>query len=310
MNIQQRIFDHKLFQPRAQIIFWILAAGVGSLLFATQVSAQACAFERVVNGSKISAQIKALPPDGDEPDPSTFSCQRVQGGISSAPTSCVSGGCPDYPDRDVLCCAAGTGGAPGAGTVVAPGSENAPTRPSAARFVLPDCTQEGDCELEDIVRTGVNFANFIFGISGAIFLAIFIYSGIEYLIFAQNSSKVQAAKRRLVDAAIGVGFIIFAGVLATFVYDAFLGSGRTEGPSSGEDSASGAEGTCICQAAVSGDIVRMVAGSRLDEARSACAEYGGNFDESVPNCTGPATQAECSAADAEMPEGVSCTWTP
>lgn len=226
MHIQEFTFDRRAFTfTRMQIACLAMFIAGASFLIATRVQAQACALDRVVDGTvTVADQIRALPPEGSAaPDPAGFTCQRVQGGISSARNSCVQRGCPDYSDADVLCCAAGVGGRPGE-----PNAAAAPSQAGGARsggFVLPSCADEGDCELDDIIRTGVNFANFIFGLAGAIFLAIFIYSGVEYLIFAQNSSKVQAAKRRLVDAAIGMGFIIAAGVLASFVYEAFMSSG-------------------------------------------------------------------------------------
>jgi hypothetical protein len=87
----------------------------------------------------------------------------------------------------------------------------------------------GECDLDDIVQTGVNFANFLFGISGAVFLAIFVYAGILYLTAGGNTGRVQEAKKKLVQATIGMLLVVGAGVLVTFVYSAFISGGGGSG---------------------------------------------------------------------------------
>ncbi len=343
---------------------WILGVTVSCLLLTVNgAHAQdtACNLTREVGGVTVERAIRALPPDGDEaPDPSTFSCQNVPGGISSARTSCVSGGCPQFTAATVLCCAPGTGGAP-ATAGAAPSGEGtpAPRASGGGRLQLPSCIEDGNCGLEDIVRTGVNFANFLFGISGAIFLAIFVYSGVEYLIFASNSSKVQAAKKRLVDASVGIFFIIAAGALTTFVYEAFITTGGGGGggedrcassnpgyvcrtlPGSGDElnsaieregcrrgfcpggdnnvccpsgeagtSGGGGGGTCRCAVIAGGLIGGLVSDDQRAEGAAACSDYGGTFNASDLSCVGPATESECGAAGAAMPDGVTCDWSP
>lgn len=78
----------------------------------------------------------------------------------------------------------------------------------------------GNCGLDDIVKTGVNFANFLFGISGAVLLATFVYGGVLYLI-AGKSGDVAKAKKMIVDALIGMVLVFGAGLLVTTVYNTF-----------------------------------------------------------------------------------------
>lgn len=153
-----------------------------------------------------------------------FSCQSISSGSAAASDRCVTGLCPSYPSS-VLCCAPSTGGSPSASGGSAGGSGTATpvTRP-AGSLQLPACVEDGNCGLDDLVQTGVYFANFLFGISGAIFLAIFVYAGFKYIWFSSNAGEIGKAKSMLVNATVGMILIISAGVLVNFVYQAVIGT--------------------------------------------------------------------------------------
>lgn len=155
---------------------------------------------------------------GGDPDRADFSCQNV-GSLSPSQRSsnCIDNACSG--GTDIKCCKPGTGS-----PRLTPTSGGGTTSGGIGRLVLPSCVDSGDCQLEDIIQTGVNFANFLFGLSGAIFLAIFVYAGVLYLTAGGNSGRAAEAKKKLVDAAIGMVLIISAGVLVTFIYNAFLRS--------------------------------------------------------------------------------------
>lgn len=123
-----------------------------------------------------------------------------------------------------MCCMPGTGADRGrsAETSTAPAGARSG---GVLRLQLPDCVSDGNCGLDDLVKTGVNFANFLFGISGAIFLAIFVYAGFKYIFFASQSSEVSAAKGMLVNATIGIILMFGASALVTTVYNAFRAGG-------------------------------------------------------------------------------------
>jgi hypothetical protein len=117
----------------------------------------------------------------------------------------------------VLCCAPGIGGRAGSTGGSTGGTSSGS---SFFRLELPSCIQDGDCTVDDIVRTGVNFANFLFGISGAILLATFVYGGVLY-ITAGSSGNVGKAKDMIKNALIGMVLVFGAGALVTTVYDTF-----------------------------------------------------------------------------------------
>lgn len=81
---------------------------------------------------------------------------------------------------------------------------------SPDRLVLPSCTKDGSCQLDDIVQTGINFATFIMGLSGALFFAVFIYGGALYLASFGNKSRVESGKKAIKGAVIGMVFVLGA----------------------------------------------------------------------------------------------------
>ncbi len=170
---------------------------------------------------------------------SSFACVNV-GSLSTPLRSqrCVSGLCAG--DANVMCCAPGTGGREGAaGTVDTTGGTA--DEGGFLRLQLPACTKTGNCSLDDIVQTGVNFANFLFGISGAILLATFVYAGVLYLT-AGSGENVGKAKDMLKNALIGMILVFGAGLLVSTVYDTFRSDSA-----GGSDSCSTSKPNFSCQ---------------------------------------------------------------
>ena len=154
---------------------------------------------------------------------STFTCQNVAGvSRSDRGQRCVTNLCGDR--ADVVCCAPGTGGREGS-TGGATSTGGTTDTGGFFRLRLPACVESGNCTLDDIVTTGVNFANFLFGISGAILLATFVYAGVLYLT-AGSSGNVGKAKDMLKNALIGMVLVFGAGLLVTTVYDTFRSDTR------------------------------------------------------------------------------------
>lgn len=154
-----------------------------------------------------------------------YTCQNTsQLSASDKQSKCVSGLCAG--GANVLCCVPGIGTAP----TVGGGESDAPAGPGTVgqeggvgRLALPACVSDGKCGLDDIVRMGVNFANFLFGISGAIFLLVFVISGFRYIFFAWDAGAVKSAKDSLIKASIGMAIIALAGIATTFVYNNLRG---------------------------------------------------------------------------------------
>ncbi|HPF95010.1 MAG: hypothetical protein KC582_02505 [Candidatus Magasanikbacteria bacterium] len=161
---------------------------------------------------------------------SAFSCRDV----SSIPeaqrqASCVSGLCPGA--ATVMCCKPSIG----ASLNVTGGSDASSTGPSTTgqtggvgRLALPSCVSDGNCGLDGMVTMAVNFSNFLFGISGAIFLLIFVYAGFRLIFFAPDAGTVKEAKSMLVKATTGMVIIALAGVATTYLYNG-LRSGQVTG---------------------------------------------------------------------------------
>lgn len=152
-------------------------------------------------------------------DFSTFTCQNVSS-VDDTKTSqrCVTGLCAG--GDDIVCCAPGTGGREGSGGAGETGGSTGSGGGGFLRLELPSCTKSGNCGLDDIVQTGVNFANFLFGISGAILLATFVYGGVLYLT-AGSSGNVGKAKDMIKNALIGMVLVFGAGLLVSTIYDTF-----------------------------------------------------------------------------------------
>lgn len=121
------------------------------------------------------------------------------------------------------CCAPGTGGAAGTAGGGGTGTGETPAVGGGGGFLrlqLPACVRTGNCGLDDIVRTGVAFANLLFGLSGAVLLATFVYGGVLYLT-AGTSGNVSKAKDMIKNALIGMVLVFGAGLLVSTVYDTF-----------------------------------------------------------------------------------------
>lgn len=86
----------------------------------------------------------------------------------------------------------------------------AATGASPGALVLPVCIKTGNCQLNDIVQTGVNFAQFIMGISSAMFLVVFIYGGFMYLTSFGEKGRVEKGKTAIKGAATGLIFVLGA----------------------------------------------------------------------------------------------------
>jgi type IV secretion system pilin len=112
----------------------------------------------------------------------------------------------------------------GATTVMAQTSTPAATTGGGGfRFQLPPCVQIGNCTLDDIVRTGASFANFLTGLSAALFFATFVYGGARYLLSFGKKESVEAGKKAMTGAAIGMGFVLGAWTLVNYVANSLQG---------------------------------------------------------------------------------------
>lgn len=95
------------------------------------------------------------------------------------------------------------------------------------RFILPTCTETGNCTLTDVINTAIRVANFLLALSGVVFLFTFLYAGAWLIFFAYDSSAIKKAKDMIVGASIGMIIIMVAGVAIRFVSTSFGVSATT-----------------------------------------------------------------------------------
>lgn len=168
--------------------------------------------------------------------PEAYACRNVANiGQSDRSNACVRGLCPSY-GNSVLCCPGSLGAAPGTATGGAstdgPGTTG--QEGGIGRLALPSCVSNGDCGVDDLVTMAVNVANFLFGISGAIFLLVFVVAGFRLIFFAPDAGTVKEAKSSLVKATTGMIIIALAGIATTYVYDYLRGSSQSGTEARGE----------------------------------------------------------------------------
>ncbi|MBI4142768.1 hypothetical protein HY480_02755 [Candidatus Uhrbacteria bacterium] len=94
---------------------------------------------------------------------------------------------------------------------------NVPQEPckSAQRYFItnPQCACCGNCQLSDFVGLAVEVSRFIFGISGSLALAMFIYGGYYWLTAAGIADRVDKGKKAMVAAVVGIIIIFGAWIL-------------------------------------------------------------------------------------------------
>lgn len=151
--------------------------------------------------------------DGGGDDASGVFCCAQQSGFlpATAQNACTAGGPP----------AGGPGGPSGGAGAGGTGAGGGSTGGIVGRIVLPSCISNGRCSLDDILRTGASFANYLLELSGALFLLIFVYAGFRYLLAMGNDTVVKSAKGMLRNAAIGMIIVIAASTIVRYVYATF-----------------------------------------------------------------------------------------
>lgn len=107
--------------------------------------------------------------------------------------------------------------------VIAQTTGTAATGGGSLRLQLPPCVQTGNCSLDDIVRTGAYAANFLTGLSAALFFATFVYGGARYLLSFGRKEWVEAGKKAMSGAAIGMAIVLGAWTLVNYIANSLQG---------------------------------------------------------------------------------------
>lgn len=85
------------------------------------------------------------------------------------------------------------------------------------------CWQTGNCQLDDILLTGVAFANLLIGLSAAAFFATFVYGGFMYLMSFGSKEYVGKGKKALTGAAIGMMIVMGAWTIVNYLASSITG---------------------------------------------------------------------------------------
>lgn len=189
-----------------------------------------------ITDEALLAKIRTLCGGTDCTASSTFACVRACQASPARDQKCIPSGCTQAQGggddaSGVLCCAPNSGFPAATPQNVCSGGAGAATTGSGAagaagggitgRIALPSCISNGRCSLDDILRTGASFANFLLELSGALFLLIFVYAGFRYLLALGNDTVVKSAKDMLRNAAIGMIIVIGASTMVRYIYATF-----------------------------------------------------------------------------------------
>ncbi|MCL4732992.1 hypothetical protein KJZ71_04295 [Patescibacteria group bacterium] len=202
-------------------------------LLEQQLSDSSCFVRATAQGAKTD---QALNVSGATKE--SYSCQLVFE-ESLGVNGCVPQGCDAEnaaggaeSGATFQCCPPGVGAAPGAAAA-------APTPAAAADVIapgtigLPACIRSGQCQLGDIIWTGAQFANFLISISGAVFLAIFVYGGFLYLTAGGSDDRVGKAKKMIVQSTIAMVLMMGGFIFIRFIQTSLIAT------SAGQDVLSG-----------------------------------------------------------------------
>ncbi|MFA5130067.1 MAG: pilin [Patescibacteria group bacterium] len=192
-----------------------------------QLASQNCVALAKLNGAQ-SADVDQVISNSGAPE-SAFSCQSVTANSPGMDTSCIQNGLgcgntnplAEANGATILCCAPGIGVAPNVAATAA-GTPQAETPTGRTLFRLPACITTGiNCTLNDIVFAGASFANFLLAISGAVFLAIFVYAGFNYLT-AGTSGRAKQGKEMILKSTIGIVLILISYIFVNFIQSTLI----------------------------------------------------------------------------------------
>lgn len=87
----------------------------------------------------------------------------------------------------------------------------------AITSIVPACAKSGELRLTCFLELFINIANLIFGISGAVALAIFVLGGVQYILAAGNQEKVKKATSTLINGIIGLLIVLGAYLIVSSI---------------------------------------------------------------------------------------------
>jgi hypothetical protein len=103
--------------------------------------------------------------------------------------------------------------------------------PAMATTIVPQCARAVGVEppgLECIWQAFRNVANLLVGISGSFALLMFVWGGFNMVTSAGNEKKVEAGKKTLINATIGLILIFSSGYVVEYVLRQLVTSSTAE----------------------------------------------------------------------------------
>lgn len=83
--------------------------------------------------------------------------------------------------------------------------------------LLPACAETGACRICDIVGIFITLGRWLIAGAGALALLVIVFAGSNIVTSAGNSEKVGAAKKQIVGAVLGLGLVLVAFQLVSFI---------------------------------------------------------------------------------------------
>lgn len=112
------------------------------------------------------------------------------------------------------------------GALVVPAVSSAALLDTQLANEAANCGSKGQpaCSLNTFVKLGVNVANFILGIVGALTLLMFVYGGLTWILSAGSSSAVQKGKDIIIGSVVGLLIVFCSYMIVNFVVNNVLGA--------------------------------------------------------------------------------------
>ena len=96
----------------------------------------------------------------------------------------------------------------------------------------PQCKATGRCQVTDILQILVNIMTFIIGITGSVFLLMFIWGGVTWILSGGNPNRLQVGLDTIRDAIIGLlivfGSYIIVNAVLSLIYSGTLTSNNLD----------------------------------------------------------------------------------
>lgn len=88
---------------------------------------------------------------------------------------------------------------------------------SAQGLPLPTCAETGDCDLCDIVNTGIGVFKWAMGLLGGAALLLFVWHGFNLLISGGQAERIEKAKNGLAHTLIGLAIVFGSWMIVNLI---------------------------------------------------------------------------------------------